>query len=44
MLQQGPGLEAVGAARALTMQRGLAVGWGGGLASRRGQGLQRGMR
>lgn len=44
VLQQGPCLEAVGAAWALTVQRGLAVRRGRGLTSRCGQGLQRGMR
>lgn len=44
VLQQGPGLKAVRAPWALTMQRGLAVRWGRGLASCHGQRLERGVR
>lgn len=44
VLQQGPGLEAVRATRALTMKRRLAVRWGRGLARWHGQRLEWGMR
>lgn len=44
VLQQGPGLQAVRAGWALTVQWGLGMRGGGGLASRHGQRLQRGMR
>lgn len=44
VLQQGPGLQAVRAGWALTVQGGLGMRRGGGLASWHGQRLQRGMR
>lgn len=44
VLQQGPSLQAMRAGWALTMQGGLGMRWGRGLASWPSQRLQRGMR